>query len=234
MLSNDKEKQLWNLAQDSVISDVKKIQKIHELQLGSYYSANLQLDIKHLTISFARYKFISKLFRFEEKYSILELGCTEGIGSFFFMQPKNCSLYQGIDFDGNAISWAKTNLENENIKFIEEDFLNQKYGEFNAVISVDVIEHIQKEKEEMYLDTIHKNVCKDGTAIIGTPNITMNPYASKASKLGHVNLFSQERLYQLCKTKFHHVFIFNMTDEIVHTGMDQMSCYIFAVCTGKK
>lgn len=234
MLSNDNEKQLWNSAQESITSDIKEKQKIQEIQLGPYYSANMQLDIKHLTISFSRYKFISKLFRLEENYNILELGCTEGIGSFFFLQYKNCKFYQGVDFDHRAISWAKENLENENAKFIEEDFLNQTYGEFNVVISVDVIEHIPKEKEELFLETISKNLIKNGTAVIGTPNITMDPYASKASKLGHVNLFSQERLYQLCKTRFHHVFLFNMTDEIVHTGMDQMSCYMFAVCTGKK
>lgn len=234
MLSNDKEKQLWSLVQESMISDMKEKQKMEGFQLGPYYSSNMQLDIKHLTISFARYKFISKLFRFEENYKILELGCTEGIGSFFFMQSNNCSLYKGVDFDRNAISWAKSNLAKKNIIFLEEDFLNRKYGEFDVIISVDVIEHINKDKENIYLDTIYKNLCKEGTAVIGTPNIMMEPYASKASKLGHVNLFSQERLYKLCKTRFNNVFIFNMTDEIVHTGMDQMSCYIFAICTGKK
>lgn len=234
MLLNDQEKQLWNLVQESMVSDMKNEHTIQDFQLGPYYSSNIQLDIKHLTISFARYKFISKLFRFEENYTLLELGCTEGIGSFFFMQPKNCSLYKGIDFDSSSISWAKSNLAKNNVVFLEEDFLSKKYGEFDVVISVDVIEHINKNKEQLYLDTIYQNLCQNGTVVIGTPNITMNPYASKASKIGHINLFSQERLYKLCKTKFNNVLIFNMTDEIVHTGMDQMSCYIFAVCTGKK
>ena len=123
---------------------------------------------------------------------------------------------------------------NEKVEFVEDNFLNHNYGKFDVVISIDVIEHINKEIEDQYLNTIYNNLDNNGTAIIGTPNIMINPYASEASRIAHINLFSQERLYKLCKSKFNNVFIFNMNDEIIHTGMDQMSCYIFAVCTNKK
>ena len=71
-------------------------------------------------------------------------------------------------------------------------------------------------------------------AVIGTPNITMSPYASEGSKIGHVNLFDQERLYDFLSQVFQNVFIFGMTDEVVHTGFYPMCCYIFAVCAGKR
>lgn len=232
MESSSDSKELWDLARKESTIGMQEEEK--EFDFGTYYAAAFQADIKHLTISFARYKFITKLFRFEKEYKVLELGCTEGIGSHFFMQPGNCNLYTGVDFDSEAIKWAKQNLLKENTQFIEADFLNQKYGEFDVVASLDVIEHISGKKENDYINTICNNLSEQGTAVIGTPSITMVPYASKASKAAHVNMFSQERLYSLCKNKFHNVFIFNMNDELIHLGMDQMSCYIFAVCTGKK
>ena len=74
---------------------------------------------------------------------------------------------------------------------------------------------------------------RGGVAIIGTPNITFNPFASAGSKMAHINLYDQERLYDLCSRHFDNVFIFNMNDEVVNTGFAPMSCYIFAVCAGK-
>jgi len=233
-VDNNKEKDLWNLVNKLTISNIEAQEKKKEFNLGLHCSASLQFDIKHLMINLSRYKFISKLFRFEENYSILELGCSEGIGYFFFTQSKSCRLYNGIDSDEKAINWAKNNLLNENVEFIEDNFLNHSYGKFDVVISIDVIEHINKEIEDQYLDTIYNNLDNNGTAIIGTPNIMMNPYASEASKIAHINLFSQERLYKLCKSKFNNVFIFNMNDEVVHTGFAPMSCYIFAVGCNKK
>lgn len=226
----EEEKNLWNKARESVTELVGD----DTLHLGQYYSSAFKLNINHLTISLARYKFISKLLRFEKEYRILELGCTEGVGSLFFTQQKNCLEYKGIDLDKPAVDWAKANLEDDRAKFEEEDFLNKVYGSFDVVISVDVIEHMSKDMECAYIDAMWENLNDDGIAVIGTPNITMDPYASPASKIAHVNLFSQERLYHLCKDKFKNVLIFNMNDEIVHTGMDPMACYMFAVCCGKK
>ena len=75
---------------------------------------------------------------------------------------------------------------------------------------------------------------KDGIAVIGTPSIGMDPYACEASKIGHINLYSQERLYRLMDKYFSNVFIFNMNDEIVNVSFDPMACYFFAVATGKR
>jgi hypothetical protein len=33
---------------------------------------------------------------------------------------------------------------------------------------------------------------------------------------------------------FHHVFIFPMNDEVVHTGFYRMANYLFAVCCSQK
>lgn len=72
-----------------------------------------------------------------------------------------------------------------------------------------------------------------GCAVIGTPNETMTPYASKASQLGHINLYTHDRLYRLMEKYYRNVFMFSMNDEVVSTGFEPMGCYIFAVGAGK-
>ena len=59
----------------------------------------------------------------------------------------------------------------------------------------------------------------------------MTPYASEAASVGHINLYDQKRLFETCKRHFNNVYIFNMNDEMIHMGMDAMSCYFFAVCS---
>ena len=78
------------------------------------------------------------------------------------------------------------------------------------------------------------NLDANGMCIIGTPNITSAPYASEMSQIGHVNMYSQERLAAALKKYFHQVFSFGMNDEIVHTGYAPMAHYIFCVCCHKK
>lgn len=227
MIPEDSNKEKWLKVKELLKRETSANNHQH-ITLGEYYTGALFKDIRHLLISWSRYKFISKLFRFDTNQSVLELGCNEGLGALFFTQNNENSKYLGVDFDTNAIVWAKYNLENDKVKFCEDNFLGKEYGKFDIVLSVDVIEHL--EEEDSFVKTICENLNKKGVAVIGTPNITMSPYASKESKEGHINLYSQQRLWDLCKKYFQNVFIFNMTDEVMHTGFDQMSCYMFAVC----
>ena len=77
---------------------------------------------------------------------------------------------------------------------------------------------------------VYANLNENGFAIIGTPNITMYPYASPVNKEAHINNYDQERLYKLFAEKFRNVFIFGMNDEAVNTGFYPFSCYIIALC----
>ncbi len=105
---------------------------------------------------------------------------------------------------------------------------------FDAILSLDVIEHIVPEREKDFCKIICGNLKEDGVVVIGTPNIMLSPYACEASRLGHINLYDQKRLYELMNRYFKNVFIFNMNDEIVNMSFAPMACYIFAVCCNKK
>lgn len=228
MDKNEEEKSNWNEAIKTIIDK--------ELKLGRYYSSQLQGDIKHMLFTLARYKFASKMVRFEKELEVLELGCQEGLGALCFLQNTNLKRYLGVDFDAYAINWSEENLPYKQLEFLATDFLGKKFKNtlWDYVISLDVIEHIYKKNEKEFMKTIMMNIKQEGVAIIGTPNLKMSQYASEGSRIAHVNMFDQKRLYDLCSQYFTNVFIFNMNDEVINLSFDEMACYMFALCCGKK
>jgi 2-polyprenyl-3-methyl-5-hydroxy-6-metoxy-1,4-benzoquinol methylase len=107
--------------------------------------------------------------------------------------------------------------------------MGKQYGIFDAAISLDVIEHIFPQFEGQYFDTILRNLSPQGICIIGTPNRNASPYASIPSQIGHVNLYSQEKLVEAMLRYFHQVLSFGMNDEILHTGYGPMCHYLLCV-----
>ncbi len=208
------------------------------LHLGEYFAYTYNHDLKHIAFSLSRYKFVSKMFCYRPNMRVLELGCNEAVGAVMLSQNMNMEKYVGVDLDADAIAWNRENLPAE-WQFLAANFFTNtelQAGRYTSdlVMSLDVIEHIEQKNEDDFCRVITKNLAKDGVVVIGTPNITMDPYASPASKIGHINLYDQKRLYRLLSKYFANVFIFGMNDEIVHTGFAPMACYIFALCTGVK
>jgi 2-polyprenyl-3-methyl-5-hydroxy-6-metoxy-1,4-benzoquinol methylase len=195
-----------------------------------HWSYNILNDPKRLGFVLSRYKFAAKMIC--SCKNILEFGCSEGIGAPILAE--NALSYTGVDLDIEAIEYANKNITEAKYKFIQSDFLGNNYGKFDAIVSLDVIEHISKEKENIYFETIYKNTSENAICIIGTPNITSAQYASKASQIGHVNLYSHERLLAIMKKYFYNVFPFGINDEIVHTGFAAMSHYLIFVGCHKK
>lgn len=197
---------------------------------GSHWSFNLKNDAKRLGFVLARYFFAADIAA--GKRSLLELGCSEGIGASIL--KNNVEKYTGVDLDEGAIRSAEKNFPTGDFSFLHDDFMGKEYGVFDAVVSLDVVEHILPEHEETYFETIAKNLSPDGLCIVGTPNITASPYASEASNMGHVNLFSMQRLVETLEERFAYVFPFGMNDEILHTGFASMSHYLLAAAFGRK
>ena len=225
-MNNDK--QNWEKVKDVITG-------CEGLELGHYYSNMVRQDLKHIAFTLSRYKFVSKLLMYRENISVCELGCQEALGAMMLQQNTDIQRYVGIDLDAESILWNKTNIYGS-FEFIAANFFEYMPNEkFDAIVSLDVIEHISPKMENDYCKIIAGHLkSSGGLAIIGTPNITMNPYACEASKVGHINLYDQKRLYGLCSRYFDNVLIFNMNDEVVNTGFAPMSCYIFAVCAGIK
>lgn len=225
--------ELWKECQKELVEQ-------RDISLGPYYSYSIDHDIKHLGFEFSRYKFAAKMLENRSEQNVLELGCSYGWGLNFFCQVKGCTKAVGVDFDGEAISYAQRTFADDSHVYVQDDFLGKEYTDvlggkrYNAIISLDVIEHISLEDEELFLKTLDINLKEDGFAVIGTPNIKMNQYASAGGKIGHVNLFDQKRLYDLLSKEFRQVFMFGMNDEVLHTGFYPMCCYIMALCCHKR
>jgi len=205
------------------------------IELGPYFGHQIRNSPRHLLFTFSRYKFAARMLPQDKKIKVLELGCNEGLGSIMLGEIGH--KVTAVDADSDAILWAKDAFKDNAIKvdFAQDDFLDKSYGKHDAVISLDVIEHIPKEKEDNYFNTIKNNLTEQGMCIIGTPNDTATKYASKASQIGHINMYTAERLTTALRKHFSHVFIFGMNDEVVHTGFYPMCHYLMAIaCTPLK
>lgn len=220
-------KELWN--------EVKHQMAGEPLTLGWKISATIRNSTHGLLFILARYKFALKMLANRQNLKILDLGCNEGLGDLMILQNCHCDQVVGVDFDEDAIQWANDNLKQTGLSFIQGDFMGMDVfpGEGDCVISLDVIEHIPIEQEDLYFQTVCRNLKDDGFAIVGTPNVTMVPYASPCNKIAHINNYDQKRLYDAMSRYFENVFIFGMNDEVLHTGMYPMACYIMALGCGK-
>ena len=216
------EKTAWN--------ETTKLFSKHTYKFGPHWSFNFRNDPKRLGFVLSRYKFSTKMLG--KRHHILELGCSDGIGTTILAE--NSDKYTGVDLDQPALEAARANMVDEKFHFLHDDFMGKTYGSFDGVVSLDVVEHILPEFESTYFETVHKNMSENGICIIGTPNITAAPYASKASQLGHVNMYTHESLLEVMKNYFHQVFPFGMNDETMHTGFGSMSHYLLCVGVHKK
>ena len=208
----------------------QRISGIERIELGPYFS-EIRYVPRRVLFAMSHYKFAAKMLG--EGKDILEVGCSEGLCTLLLAE--NAKTVLALDSDEDAITVARQSFETEKLKFICEDFLTAKTGQFDGVVSLDVIEHIYPENEELFVKKMREALRDYGVCIIGTPNKNAESYASPGSIIGHVNTFTWERLKLLMERHFHIVFMFSANDEIVHTGYYPMAHYLLAmaVCPRK-
>jgi 2-polyprenyl-3-methyl-5-hydroxy-6-metoxy-1,4-benzoquinol methylase len=222
MVDQDKEQSKWKEVRECVDG-------LDRLLLGTYFS-QIKIDPRRVLFALSHYKFAAKLIG--PGKSVLEVGCNDGLGTLFL--GESAKKVVAVDIDETAIQEAKESYENEIMEFRHLNFLNAQIGQFDAVVSLDVVEHIYPENEDTYFKTIHENLKTHGICIVGTPNKTSEKYASEPSKIGHVNLFEWDRFKAAMEKYFHNVFIFSGNDEMIHTGYYPMAHYLIGLGVGKK
>lgn len=200
--------------------------------LGPFTSHIWRDDPKHLGFIFSRYKFCSKIL--SGKKEILEIGCGDAFATPVVAQT--VESVHCIDFEPLLYESNKKRLKSfDNITFGIHDITEKPlHKKFDAAFSIDVLEHIKPENECKYFENICRSLHEHGIFMVGTPNIIAEKYASKYSKIGHINLKSYEDLKKLFMTYFKNVFLFSMNDEIVHTGYYPMAHYLIAIGIGPK
>lgn len=197
--------------------------------LGPYTTHIWNDDPKHLGFLLARYKFISKML--EGKDRVVEIGVGDGFGIPVVAQTVN--HIHGIDWEpllleDNIKRLANIHFTMECIDITE----TPPKGIFDGAYSLDVIEHVPREREHLYFANICSCLKSDGVFIMGTPNETSSRYASKGSSKGHINLLSHQRMRELMSCYFKNVFMFSMNDEVVHVGYGPMAHYLISIGVG--
>lgn len=201
-------------------------------QLGLMTSQAWYDDPKRLTFTLARYKFAAKMLA--GRRHVLEVGCADAFATRIVLQE--VEELTATDFDPLFIEDAKCRM-NERWTFdcLVHDMLSGPMpGAYDGIYSLDVLEHIKPEDEQLFLTNMLAPLEPQGAAVIGMPSLESQDYASPISKQGHVNCKTMPDFKSTMERYFHNVFMFSMNDEVVHTGFHKMAHYLIALCAGKK
>lgn len=210
---------------NSVWQPVKDFMGNRSVLIGSHHTYHFTHSPRKILHMMSYYKFAAKMIGQDKK--VFDVGCGEGLGAWLL--AKECGRVKGIDLDSEAIEVAKRNWKDTRIDLQCADFLKIKINRYDAVVSFDVVEHILPRNADVYFRKISRSLKANGIGIVGTPNVLSKKYASPVTKLGHVNLYSGERLEKEMGKYFKHVFMFGANDEVVHTGFLPMAHYLIAV-----
>lgn len=201
-------------------------------QLGVMANFTWHDDPKRLVFVLSRYKFVAKMLSGMKQ--VLEVGCADAFGTRIVLQE--VKQLTAVDFDPVLVKDVLNRMDPHwkfNCKV--HDLLQGPMEEkFDAAYALDVIEHIPQKDEKLFLSNICRSLSEPGVLLIGTPSLGSQIYASPGSKEGHINCKDAPGLKELLQNFFHHVFIFSMNDEVVHTGFYPMAQYLFALCCTKK
>jgi len=199
--------------------------------LGTMASGRWRSDSKLLGVTLSRYKFVSKMFA--NFSSVLEIGAADAwFSRVVFNEVQKLTL---SDFDAIWLAdFKKHEIYHESkTEYLIHNFVNAPLdNSYDGIYGLDVLEHIDPIDQTKFLSNVCASLTPHGVAIFGMPSIESQVYASDLSKEGHVNCQSGEELRFNCKQHFQNVFIFSMSDEVVHTGYMPMSHYLFALCVG--
>ena len=201
----------------------------HEHSHGGMSRQAYEDDPKRLAFTLARYKHVAKLL--DGFGHVLEVGCADGFGARIVRQ--HVSVLTAIDEDQQSIHEATlASSPRWPITFMHgsmDSLFRLSKPDFDAVYALDVLEHIRPDKA--FLRAL---AAAAPVAIIGTPSLESQRYASVMSKLGHVNCYSGADLRRHLRKFWEQVFLFTMHDEALGTGFLPMAHYLLALCVGPR
>lgn len=201
-------------------------------QLGLSSNRTWDGDPRRLMFKMSRYKFVSKMLSGTKR--VLEVGCGDAFPIRIVQQE--VEEVTATDFDPVLVKDVNDRMDDA-WQFeckVHDMVAGPMDCRFDAIYSLDVIEHIPVEDEQSFMLHIAQSLTQNGVLLLGSPSIESQPYASEQSKAGHINCKSQQELRELMQGYFHNVFMFSMNDEVVHTGYAPMAHYIFGMGVGKK
>lgn len=200
--------------------------KFKPMELSHAYSYLVQDNALQLLIHLARYKFVAKMLSKTDR--VLEAGSGEGMGTIFLSQ--HCASVKGIEYKKKEYAYAQSINRRKNVEFVNGDFFTHQTNEqFDAVVSLDVIEHMPQNLGEKFLARMASSMKDTGMMIVGTPSIYSYKYQAPNSQAAHIKCYDRDELVSIAKKHFGRVLAFSMNDEVVHTGFQKLAWYYFIV-----
>lgn len=136
--------------------------------------------------------------------TVLEIGCNTGYGTRIVSSV--CRRIVGVDLSLNALKVATTRYAGANINYLLIDGLKLPFadGEFDLIISFQVIEHISN--YETYLSELKRVLAPAGVVVFTTPNarVRLDPGMKPWNEF-HVREFVAEELDELLRNWFRQV-----------------------------
>ena len=193
-------------------------------------------DPKRLAFVLARYKFVAKMLAGRNR--VLKVGCADAFATRIVQAE--AGHVTAVDLDPMFIAEAEARRHADwSMDLRVYDMLSGPLaggldGGFDAAYNLDVLEHIGAAAEDRFLDNLAASLDVAGAAIIGMPSLASQAHASPQSLASHVNSKDGPDLQAVLTRHFTNVFVFSMSDEVVHTGYWPMAHYYLGRCYGPK
>lgn len=183
-----------------------------------------------------------------KKMRVLDAGCGTGYGSYILAQT--AESVTGIDISDETIQWCREHYESQdNLIFLQAslDELPFENGEFDCIINLEVIEHVDKDIQNKFLKEAKRVLKPTGVLIMSTPNKTNYTDKSGYHNPYHVSEFYLDEFKDYLAKEFDAVKLYNQTlytvssilnesviDEqvqiIKNKDIDPSEKYMIAVC----
>lgn len=156
------------------------------------------LDEKKLTERSIKY-YNARIIPFlpkNKKIKILELGC--GYGRFLkALAEKNYTNAIGVDISQEQISYAKNILNINNVEVCDAiKFLKGGKDKYDAIILLDVLEHLNINQSISLIRLVNKSLKGDGIFIVQVPN-ALNPLTLMSyTDITHYRHYTVHSLHQ--------------------------------------
>lgn len=102
--------------------------------------------------------------------SVLDVGCGDGRFLNILNEIGNFNKIKGIDLSARAVKLAQA--LNYGIEFDVKD-IKDETGTYEAVVCIEVLEHIPEEELTGFLSGICNTLCKDGRVFITVPSVNL-------------------------------------------------------------
>ena len=102
---------------------------------------------------------------------VLDAACGTGYGSNVLGSTLDGVSVIGVDSNEEALAYATQNYTARNVNFFNRDILGKisDLGMFDAIISIETIEHFSRPNIDRYLECLTSQLISGGVFIISTP-----------------------------------------------------------------